>query len=141
MAASDEMMKLASRAKVAEDHVKAAQSQARSDIEAQVTRARTNAEKKAQSLQAQSATADAEVSAWWSDVQRDWSDHITQVRADVKGRKAERDKKRLVHRAETAERNAAAAVDFASAAIEEAEYAVLDAALARLDAEQAQSST
>ena len=140
MAASDALAQLASRAKLAEDHVKATRSQARSDIEAQVAQARTNAEQKAQSLQAQTATADAEVSAWWSDVQRNWSDHVAQVRADVQGRKAERDKKRLVHRAETAEGDAAAAVEFAEAALEEAEYAVLDATLARLDADQAQSS-
>jgi hypothetical protein len=44
-------------------------------------------------------------------------------------------------RAEIAEDNAAAAVDFAYAAIEEAEYQVLNAAMARTEAEDAQAAT
>jgi hypothetical protein len=44
-------------------------------------------------------------------------------------------------RAEIAEDNAAAAVDFAYAAIEEAEYQVLNAAMLRADAEEAKSAT
>ena len=44
-------------------------------------------------------------------------------------------------RAERAEANAAATVEFAYAALEEAEYQVLNAALARLDVEDAGAAT
>ena len=44
-------------------------------------------------------------------------------------------------RAELAEDDAGAAVDFAYAAIEEAEYQVLNAAMARTDAEEAKAAT
>ena len=44
-------------------------------------------------------------------------------------------------RAEIAEDDAAAAVDFAYAAIEEAEYQVLNAAMLRADAEDAAAAT
>jgi hypothetical protein len=106
MAASDSLRELAQRAKVAEDRVAAAKSQARSDVERETTRVRDAAQKKADQLQKQTAKAATGASQKWSDVQRTWSEH-----------------------------DASDAVAFAEAALEEAEYAVLNATLARMDAD------
>jgi hypothetical protein len=140
MAASDALSELAVRAKTAEDHVKAARKQARSDVQKQVATARENARRTADDLQTESAATAAGVSQWWTEVQQNWSMHVANVRRDVETRKAERDSRKLQHRADTAESDAVAAVAFAEAALEEAEYAVLDATLARMDAEAEQPS-
>jgi hypothetical protein len=140
MTASDALSDLAKRAKVAEDRVAATMTQARSELQSQVAKARKSAQTKADSLQAQSAKGGAAVSQWWSDVQETWSGHVAQMRRDVEDRKEERDIKKLQKRADSAENDAVAAVAFADAALEEAEYAVLDAALARMDADAAQSN-
>jgi hypothetical protein len=102
---------------------------------AAVNKARTAAQKKADSLQAQNAKVAAGASQWWTDVQASWSTHVAQLHDDVETRKADRDAKKAQHRADRAEDDAIAAVAFAEAALEEAEYAVLDAQLARLEAE------
>ena len=137
MAASDNLKELAQRAKVAEDRVAAAKSQARSDVEREAARVRDAAQQKADQLQTQTATAAAGASQRWSDVQRTWSGHVARIREDVEGKKAEMDAKKVRHRADAAEDDAVDAVAFADAALEEAEYAVLNATLARMDADAA----
>ena len=134
MAASDDLMALAQRAKVAEDRVAAAKTQSRSDVEKAAAAVRDAAQQKADQLQAQTATAAAGASQWWSDVQRTWSGHVARVREDLETKKADRDAKKAKRRADEAEDDAVIAVAFADAALEEAEYAVLTARLARLDA-------
>jgi hypothetical protein len=135
MAASNDLAALADRAKQAEDRVAAAKKQARSDLEKQTAKARDGAQRKAEQLKAQTATAAANASQWWNDVQSTWSEHVAHVREDIDNRKAERDAKKAQRHADAAEDDAVAAVAFAEAALEEAEYAVLTAALARLDAD------
>jgi hypothetical protein len=137
MTASDALSELAERARVAEDRVTAAMTQARSDVQKQVDKARKSAQKKADSLQGQTAKGTAAVSQWWTDVHTTWSSHVAQVRHDVEDKRTERDTKKLQRRADAAEGDAVAAVAFAEAALEEAEYAVLDAALARMELDEA----
>jgi hypothetical protein len=126
-------MALANRAKAAEDRVAAAKTQNRTEVEKQVNKARSAAQKKAESLQAQNAKVKAGASQWWTDVQASWSQHVAQLHDDIETRKSERDSKKAQHRADRAEDDAIAAVAFAEAALEEAEYAVLEAQLARLE--------
>jgi hypothetical protein len=137
VAASDDLMELAQRARLAEDRVAAARSQARSDVEQEVARVRDAAQRKPDQLQAQTATAAAGTSQWWSDVQRMWSGHVARIREDIGGKKAEMDAKVARRRGDVAEDDAVAAVAFAESALEEAEYAVLSATLARMDADAA----
>jgi hypothetical protein len=137
MAASDDLMALANRAKVAEDRVAAARTKARSDLEQETAKVGDAAKQRADKLQAQTAKAAAGASEWWSDVQRTWAGHISHVRSDIEGKKADIDTKMVQRRAEGAEDDAVAAVAFAEAALEEAEYAVLNATLARMDADAA----
>ena len=139
MAASDTLTQLANRAKVAEDRVAAAQTQARSELQARVADARQNAERAADGLQKRAAKSAAGASQWWTDVQQNWASHVAQIRHDVETKSAERDEKKLQRKADSAETDAMAAVVFAEAALEEAEYAVLDATLARMDAEAAKA--
>ena len=73
----------------------------------------------------------------WGEVQNNWKSHIDAVRQNADEAKANLDAKVLVRRADRAEDDAAAAVEFAYAAFEEAEYQVLNAALARMDADAA----
>ena len=136
MALSDELTKLAARAKEAEDHAAAAQSKAKADLEADVKNARASAQAQADRLHESADANRARISAWWHDVQRSWSQHVAALKEDMTDRRAEHDVDRANKRAENAEGDAAFAIDYAVAAIEEAEYAVLDASLARMEADE-----
>jgi hypothetical protein len=136
MALSDDVSKLASRAKEAEDRVAAAREKARADLEADVADARAVGEQQAKELRETAEQTDADISAWWKDVQRAWNEAITGVRSDIESKRAKSDVRHAEHRAERAEEDARFAIDFAYSAIVEAEYAVLDAALARAEADE-----
>jgi hypothetical protein len=136
VALSDELTKLAARAKEAEAHAAAAQSKTKADLEADVENARASAQAQADRLHESADANRARISAWWHDVQRSWSQHVAAVKEDVTDRRAEHDVDRAKHKAENAEGDAAFAIDYAVAAIEEAEYAVLDASLARMEADE-----
>ena len=129
MAVSDQLTKLAARAKEAEDHAAAAQSKASADLEKDVEAARTSAQAQADKLRATAEEKKGKLSVWWYDVQRSWDEHI-------ESRRAEHDLERAQMNADNAEDDASFAVDYAYGAIEEAEYAVLDAALARKHADE-----
>jgi hypothetical protein len=135
MALSDQLTKLAARAKDAEDRVAAAKTKARAQLEQAVQEARDEARADADEL-SKAVEADKEsISAWWAGVQKSWNDHIAEIRRNVDQKKAEHDVKVANREADIAERDAAFAVDFALGAVEEAEYAALYATLARMDAE------
>jgi len=136
MPMSDQLMKLAARAKEAEDRVAAAQGQAKADLEREVEHARTSAQERANKLRESADSGKSRISVWWHDVQRSWNEHIAKIRDDVDRRRSEHDADRAKRRADHAENDALFAIDFAYAAIEEAEYAVLDAKLARMEADQ-----
>ena len=136
MAASDQLTKLAARAKEAQDRVAAAQAKATEDLEKDVENARTSAQAQADKLRATAEEKKGKLSVWWRDVQRSWDEHIERIRTDMETRRAEHNLDRAQTNAYNAEDDAAFAVDYAYAAIEEAEYAVLDAALARKHADE-----
>jgi len=132
----DQLTKLASRAKQAEDHAAAAQGKASADLEKDVEAARTSAQAQADKLRATAEEKKGKLSVWWYDVQRSWDEHIERIRTDIDSRRAEHDLERAQTNADNAEYDAAFAVDYAYGAIEEAEYAVLDATLARMHADE-----
>ena len=136
MAVSDQLTKLAARAKEAEDRAAAAQGKASADLEKDVEAARTSAQAQADKLRATAEAKKGKLSVWWYDVQRSWDEHIESIRTDIETRRAEHDLERAQMNADNAEYDAAFAVDYAYGAIEEAEYAVLDAALARTHADE-----
>jgi hypothetical protein len=136
MAVSDQLTKLAARAKEAEDHAAAAQGKASADLEKDVEAARTSAQAQADKLRATAEEKKGKLSVWWYDVQRSWDQHIESIRTDIETRRAEHDLERAQMNADNAEYDAAFAVDYAYGAIEEAEYAVLDAVLARTHADE-----
>ena len=136
MAASDDMSRLATRAKEAEDRVAAAKTKARDRIQEDVDNARKRTQEAAEKLQADSATATARTEAWGADLQRSWNDHLQQARQRMDARKARLDAK-MAGDAQDAEDYADFTIDVAYSALEEAEYAVLDAILARADADAA----
>jgi hypothetical protein len=137
MSASEQLYKLADRAKQSEENISRAKEKTQADLQGQVQQARQSSQRRAAALKGDATAAEAKVSTWWTDVQDDWNQHIAKVRQNVDDKRADHDVKRAERRAETAEDDAEAAVNFAYAALEEAEYAVLDAALARLEADEA----
>jgi hypothetical protein len=137
VSASDQLYKLADRAKQSEENIERAKEKSEADLRSQVERARQSSQQRAAELKGDAGVEKAKASTRWGEVQEDWNQHIAKIRANVDDRKVEHDVKRAEHRADSAEGDAEAAVDFAYAALEEAEYAVLDAALARLDADTA----
>jgi hypothetical protein len=134
--ASEQLYKLADRAKQSEANIASAKAKGQADLQARVSKARQSSEQSAADLKAHTAAAHGKASAWWGAVQDDWNEHITTIRQHVDDKEAGFDAKRAENRAENAEDDAEAAVDFAYAALEEAEYAVLDAELARLQADE-----
>ena len=83
MAVSDQLTKLAARAKEAEDRAAAAQGKARADLERDVENARTSAQAQADKLRATADAKKGKLSVWWHDVQRSWDEHIERIRSDI----------------------------------------------------------
>jgi hypothetical protein len=140
MALSDQLSKLAAKAKEAEDRAAAAQGKAKADLQKDVKTARDSAQARADQLRKNAETDKGTVSDWWTDVQRSWSEHVATVRQHVDEKRAEHDLDAAQRDAYSAEEDAAFAIDYAYGAVEEAEYAVLDAILARKDADDLASS-
>jgi hypothetical protein len=135
MALSDQLTKLAARAKEAEDHAAAAKSKARAQLEQDVKTARESAKAQADQLRKTAEANKGQISDWWDGVQKSWNDFIATARQNIGEKRAEHDQNVANRAADNAEDDAAFAIDYAYGAIEEAEYAVLDATLARMDAE------
>jgi hypothetical protein len=140
MAVSDELMKLAERAKEAEDRTAAAQEKVKADVEQDVETSRAVAQQQAEQLRQTADAGRGKISDWWNDAQRDWNEHVAKVQASIETRKAERDLARAEGQADNAEADALFAIDYAYAAIGEAEYAALDATLARMEADEMAAS-
>jgi hypothetical protein len=141
MALSDDLSRLAVRAKEAEDRVGAARKKARSDLEAEVANARAVGEQQANELREHAEQADTDISAGWKDVQKSWNEAIAGIRADIESKHAKGDAHHAERRADRAEEDARFALDFAYSAIVEAEYTVLDAVLARAEADEKAAAT
>lgn len=135
MSASEQLYRLADRAKRAETAIDEAKTKTRDELRSDVAQAREDSQRRANELKAGAESAESKASSWWGEVQQNWQSHVAKVRENIADKQAEHDVKRAEREAEQAEDDAEAAVDFAYAALEEAEYAVLDAALARLDAD------
>jgi hypothetical protein len=136
MALSDQLTKLAARAKEAEDRVAGAQNKARSDLEKDVKTARESAKAQADELSKAVENQKGKLSAWWASLQRSWTEHVAEIRRNIDERRASHDVEVAQREADGAEEDAVFAVNYAYAAIEEAEYAVLDARLARMNADE-----
>jgi hypothetical protein len=136
MALSDELTKLAARAKEAETRTTAARDEARADLEREVESARAATQAQAEKLRQGAEEGKAKASGWWTDVQKSWNAQVAKVREDVEGKKEKHDVHMAQVRADDADGYASSAIDFAYSAVVEAEYASLDAVLARKEAEQ-----
>jgi hypothetical protein len=135
MALSDQLTKLAARAKELEDRAAAAKTQSKSDLEQNVSKARASAQAQGDELRKSAEASKGKISAWWDSVEQSWNDHLAAVRDNVSDARAARDLRSAERAADQADDDASFAIDYAYAAIEEAEYAVLDAELAHMDVE------
>lgn len=136
MAQSDDLTRLATRAKEAQTRVAKVREEARADLEQDVASARKSAQEQADKLRHSAEQSKAGISGRLSDVQRSWNEHISRVREDLEDKRAKHDVHVAQRRADDAEAYASFATDHAYSAIVEAEYAALDAVLARMDADQ-----
>jgi hypothetical protein len=103
MTLSDELTKLAARAKEAETRTAAAHDDARADLEREVESARAAAQGQAEKLRQGAEEGKAKVSGWWTDVQKSWNAHVARVREDVESKKEEHDVHMAQVRADDAE--------------------------------------
>jgi hypothetical protein len=136
MAQSDDLTRLATRAKEAQTRVAKVREEARADLEQDVASARKSAQEQADKLRDSAEQSKAGISGRLSDVQRSWNEHISRVREDLDDKRAKHDVHVAQRRADDAEAYALFATDHAYSAVVEAEYAALDAVLARMDADQ-----
>ena len=135
MALSDQLTKLAARAKEAEDRFVAAKSKAHAQLEQDVQAARESAQTQADDLRKTVEADKDKISAWWAGVQQNWNEHVATIRRNMDEKRAKLDAKAAQADADMAEHEAAVAADFALGAVEEAEYAALYAVLARANVE------
>ena len=131
MALSDQLSKLAARAKEAEDRFAAAKSKARAQLEQDVQTARESAQTQADELRKTAEADKNKISAWWAGVQQSWNEHLGTIRRNMDEKQAKLDATVAKTDADMAQDEAAFAVDFAIGAVEEAEHAALYAVLAR----------
>ena len=136
MALSENLTRLATRAKEAETRVADGREEARADLEQDVASARKSAQEQADKLRHSAEQSKAGISGRLNDVQRSWNEHISRVREDLDDKRAKHDVHVAQRRADDAEAYASFATDHAYSAVVEAEYAALDAVLARMDADQ-----
>jgi len=136
MALSDQLTRLAARAKQLEEHGATATTQAKSDLTQSVDNARASAQAQAESLRKSADAVEGKVSEWWTGVGKSWNEHVAAVRKNVDDKKAEHDLKVARRTADQADADASFAIDYAYAVIEEAGYAVLDAQLAHMEADE-----
>ena len=136
MALSDNLTRLATRAKEAETRVAEVRKERRADLEQDVASARKSAQEQADKLRQSAEKSKAGISGRLSDGQRSWNEHISRVREDLEDKRAKHDVHVAQRRADDAEEYASFAADHAYSAVVEAEYAALDAVLARMDAVQ-----
>jgi hypothetical protein len=141
MALSDQLTKLAARAKELEDRAAAAKTKQKADLEQDVQNARDSAQAQADSLRKHAEERKDKLSAWWDNLQRDWNVQIASIRRAFDKDKAEHDAKKAQNAAASADEDAEFAIEYAYAAIEEAEYAVLDAELAHMEADELADAT
>ncbi len=132
MALSDQLTRLAARAKEFEDRAAAAKTMAKSDLEHDVKAARDSAQAQSEALRKSASASKGKISAWWDSVQRSWDEHLAAVRENINDRKAAHDLSAAQWAADQADIDASFAIDYAYAAVEEAQYAVLDAELAHI---------
>ena len=135
MALSDELTKLAARAKQAEDRVADAQEEARAKLQNEVQSARDSLDKHTDQLRQTAEANRGKVAQWWNDVQKSWDDQIASIRREIEAKKAKHDLHTAQRRADGAEEDAKFAIDLAYWAVEEAEWAALDATLAQMEAD------
>lgn len=140
MALSDQLSRLAARAKELEDRAAIAKTMAKSDLEHDVKAARDSAQAQSEALRKSASESEGQISAWWDSVQRSWDDHLAAVRENIDDRKAAHDLNAAQWAAYQADIDASFAIDYAYAAIEEAQYAVLDADLAHVHVDELQDA-
>jgi hypothetical protein len=135
MTLSDELTKLAARAKKAEDRVAAAQEEVHAKLQSEVQGARDSLDKHTDELRQTAEANRGKVAQWWNEVQKSWDDQIASIRREIEAKKAEHDLHAAQRRAAGAEEDATFAIDLAYWAVEEAEWAALDATLAKMEAD------
>jgi hypothetical protein len=136
MALSDQLNKLAARAKELEDRAAAARTKQKADLERDVKDARDSAQTQADSLRQHAEERKGKLSAWWDNLQREWNAQMASIRKAFDKDRAEHDAKKAQRAAESADEDAEFAIEYAYAAIGEAEYAVLGAELAHKEADE-----
>jgi hypothetical protein len=140
MSLSDQLGKLAERAKQAETRAVAAQHKAASDLRADVAAARATAQAEAQKLRESAEDGRGEISDRRLSVQQTWSEYVDAVHRTIDEANAEVDLAQARRAADTAESDASYAIDYAYAMIEQAESDVLHAEYARMNADDLEAA-
>ena len=136
MALSDDLTKLAARAKKAESRVADAQEEARAKLQNEVQSTRDSLDKQTDQLRQTAEANRGKVAQWWNEVQKSWDDQIASIRREIEAKKAKHDLHATQRRAAGADEDAKFAIDLAYWAVEEAEWAALDATLAQMEADE-----
>jgi hypothetical protein len=132
---SESLAELSARAKAAEDAAAAARKEGREKLDARVADLRSSAERRQEQLEQAATEVKESAKSRWNELRSAVKAHNERVASDLDALKQASDEKRAQRRAEWAEQDATAAIDYAVFAIEQAEYAVLGAIIARDEAD------
>ena len=113
MTLSDELAKLAARAKETETRAAAARSKARADLEQEVSSARAAAQEQGDTLRQKAADSEGRISDWWVNAQKSWNERIAAIQGDIETKKVEHDVGKARRKAERREDDAILAIDAA----------------------------
>lgn len=120
------------RAKSVEDSAAAARTETREQLDARIAKAKSDAQRHIDAAKVQATGAQQEVADQWATLQASVRTQLDDIHRGIDERREEHDAKVALRRADRAESNAVAAIEFALAAIDEADQSVLAAIDARL---------
>jgi DNA helicase IV len=127
---SEQLGKLADRAKKTQDTASEAREHNREKLEMQRT-----------DLKNSIAERNAKAEERWNDTRSSMDQWFATKRAAAEERRTERDIKKAQTNADMAEQDAADAIDIALYVLDQAEFAVIDAVIARTDADELASTS
>jgi hypothetical protein len=128
---------MSGRAKAVEDKAAAAQKETHQQVSDRIDAAKADAKRRGDAARSRTAQSEQDISDRWTKLQAGVRNQLDEIHSTMDDRRDAHDAKVAQRRADRAEENAAAAVEFALVAIDEADESVLEAIDARLIANTA----
>jgi hypothetical protein len=132
---SETLQELADHAAEVEKKVAAAEQGTKEKVEAALDTSKANAQARKDDFKAHVKEKQAAAASQWEKLQANYSQQVERIKNNIEAKKEVRERNRAMRRAEDAEFDAEASIEFAIMALDDAEVATLEAIDARAYAE------